>query len=409
MAGSPQEGVLWQRAQLAGIAMVSIFVLQFIAQYSGMVKRLWNGFFTVFFAVAAGLQLLNPGKLMWLAGDPIVKEIGLPWGRMVTYHEVAPGILTQVTGVMGITLIIYVLVVAYRYGRAGNRRRALPLLAACVIILLSIANDIGVMSGEHKFIYTMEYGYMALVLLMTFSMARQVMQAAGMKDALEKSQSEIFELNQNLEQMVEERTGELMESNEMLKIEIEVRSAVEEKLKDALEKIKTMSITDVLTDCYNRAYLIEHLPHEIRRASRYRYPFSVIMRDIDHFKRINDSYGHQAGDEVLRGVVHRVEEIIRDNVDWVARYGGEEFVLALPHTDLPGGICLAERLRRAISELKISYGEQLIRVTASFGVVCFNPLEGESDISPEQLINAADSRMYAAKEAGRNCVRPAID
>ncbi len=129
------------------------------------------------------------------------------------------------------------------------------------------------------------------------------------------------------------------------------------------------------------------------------------MCDIDHFKQINDTYGHMAGDQVLTDFVLSIMDLIRINVDWVVRYGGEEFLIILPETDLEGALCLGERLRRSIEETTIQTQGEEIHITASFGTVCFDPRNPVDMISPEAMINQADEYMYMAKQEGRNRVK----
>ena len=116
---------------------------------------------------------------------------------------------------------------------------------------------------------------------------------------------------------------------------------LEHSLRVANQRNRVLSITDALTGAYNRRYLMEQLPREVERCRRYAYPLSVIMCDIDHFKQINDDYGHAAGDDVLQQFVARIQKSIRNNSDWIARYGGEEFLLVLPETDFAGGMKVA--------------------------------------------------------------------
>ncbi len=180
---------------------------------------------------------------------------------------------------------------------------------------------------------------------------------------------------------------------------------LERSLREANEQIKRLSITDPLTGCYNRGYLMEHLPKEIKRAVRYLHPLSIAMTDIDHFKNVNDTYGHQAGDAVLRSFVELIRSSIRDGVDWVARYGGEEFVIVIPETELKCAEKMAERLRRKIETTEISIGnDRRIKITASFGVVCFDPKE-KKEMSTDKLIKEADKMLYEAKNEGRNRVK----
>ena len=179
---------------------------------------------------------------------------------------------------------------------------------------------------------------------------------------------------------------------------------LEKSLKDANEEIRILSITDTLTGCYNRAYMNENLPKEVKRAIRYNRPISLVMVDIDHFKKVNDTYGHQAGDEVLKGLVESIKGSIRSDVDWVARYGGEEFLVVFPETDFERAKCLAERLRRNISQKTIQINEKKIHITASFGVSGFTSSSSLRAVSHEALISQADESLYQAKQEGRNRV-----
>ncbi|MCE1225233.1 MAG: diguanylate cyclase [Geobacteraceae bacterium] len=172
------------------------------------------------------------------------------------------------------------------------------------------------------------------------------------------------------------------------------RDITEQKLLE--EQLRLMSVTDPLTGVYNRRFLQETLLKELYRAERHGDPFSLIMLDLDHFKRINDSYGHEAGDRVLRHVVTLIQKRIRSS-DCLARWGGEEFMLLLPHTPLAAANALAETLLLDLREAEVS---GIGRVSASFGVTT-----GQPGDTVERLEQRADALMYAAKQAGRNCVR----
>ena len=179
---------------------------------------------------------------------------------------------------------------------------------------------------------------------------------------------------------------------------------LEKSLKDAYEKIRVLSITDKLTGCFNRTYMDEYLAKEVTRATRYHRPVSLIMADIDHFKRVNDTYGHQAGDLILINFVSSVRKGLRKNVDWIARYGGEEFLMVLPETDLKSAVLTAERLREIVSKSVTEYGKHVISITASFGVAGYEPSSKNPEIPYEAIINRADSALYQAKNEGRNRV-----
>jgi len=175
-------------------------------------------------------------------------------------------------------------------------------------------------------------------------------------------------------------------------------------LEKANKEIKLLSRTDSLTGCYNRGHLNELLPREINRAVRYKHPMALAMCDIDHFKKVNDTYGHQCGDEVLKIFVQSITDLIRADTDWLARYGGEEFLLVLPETRLENAYGLAERLRKHIAQKILETAEDKVSITASFGVTGFDASTSANNITAETLINTADKYLYEAKKQGRNKV-----
>ena len=175
-------------------------------------------------------------------------------------------------------------------------------------------------------------------------------------------------------------------------------------LEKANGEIRLLSRKDSLTGCYNRGYLNEHLQHEIKRASRYHHPLSVALCDIDHFKRVNDTFGHLCGDMVLREFVKRLMSLIRSDMDWLARYGGEEFLLVLPETTFKNAGRLAERLRKQISKKVFKWEGEKITITASFGVTGLDKNMPGEDFSLDALIEMADQYLYQAKNTGRDKV-----
>ncbi|MCS0590169.1 GGDEF domain-containing protein [Massilia norwichensis] len=173
----------------------------------------------------------------------------------------------------------------------------------------------------------------------------------------------------------------------------------------AQQVLTNLSIRDPLTGSYNRRHLNAGLlDGEIARARRYRLSLSLIMCDLDGFKKINDTYGHHAGDEMLRSFATLVQTMTRDAIDTVVRYGGEEFLIILPETRLDGALELAERVRAAFAEQRVEVDGVQLGTTASFGVVGAE-FGGSHAVTPQGMIALADQLMYEAKHAGRNLVR----
>ncbi len=162
------------------------------------------------------------------------------------------------------------------------------------------------------------------------------------------------------------------------------------------------AMRDTLTRAHNRRYLVERLASEFAYARRHKTPLALIIFDIDHFKRVNDSHGHLAGDEVLREVAALVSRLIRAE-DVFARYGGEEFVVLARGIEQDNAVRFAERIRGAVERLEIPNEKTLLKVTVSAGVSSVAEI-AEGARNPEALFRLADERLYAAKSAGRNRV-----
>lgn len=171
------------------------------------------------------------------------------------------------------------------------------------------------------------------------------------------------------------------------------------KIKALNTRLREQAIRDSLTGLFNRRYMEEALERELLRAERKKQSLSLIMGDIDHFKEINDLYGHQVGDEVLRRFGSLLASHARGS-DICCRYGGEEFLLVLPDMEMARACERAEMLRREIARMPVGYGGEALRISASFGVAAF-PAHGTDG---GKLISTADSAMYRAKEGGRNRV-----
>jgi len=176
-----------------------------------------------------------------------------------------------------------------------------------------------------------------------------------------------------------------------------------ERLRDNFQTSIEMAITDALTGLFNRRYLESHLGTLVEQAGARGKPLAVLALDIDHFKSINDTHGHDAGDDVLRDFSLRIKRSIR-GIDLACRCGGEEFIIVMPETDMAVAASVAERLRRRIATepFAISEGTRRIPVTLSIGIATLR----ERDDTPAGLLKRADQALYRAKRDGRNRVVP---
>lgn len=197
------------------------------------------------------------------------------------------------------------------------------------------------------------------------------------------------ELNPHRRRMVEAAAGVL---------------AVSVKNAQLFREVRDNSVRDALTGCFTRGHAMDVIDGELRRARRSQTPVSLIMFDLDHFKEVNDRYGHLCGDAVLGAIGKRMKEVLRGS-DLRCRYGGEEFLVLLPETPLHGARRVAETLRREIAERPVPWSGEALTITASFGLA--QTLPGEVNVAA--VITRADQALYRAKDDGRNCVRIAAE
>jgi len=191
-----------------------------------------------------------------------------------------------------------------------------------------------------------------------------------------------------------------------LKGEIDRRKARERQLEALNEKLQRLSSLDGLTEIANRRHFDETLYKAWLKASQYRQPLSLLLLDIDYFKRYNDTYGHLQGDACLKQVAKTLAQSLQHPTDLAARYGGEEFVVLLPATDLAAATKVGERIRSTVADLSLDHSASPILpyVTVSVGVATANPFTLKALGTPQALISLADRALYKAKEAGRNSV-----
>jgi diguanylate cyclase len=196
-------------------------------------------------------------------------------------------------------------------------------------------------------------------------------------------------------------TAEMQQNNQSLEAKLSASKQEIDQLQENLETVRTESLTDPLTTLANRKSFDDALLRAIADAQASNEPMSLMLTDIDHFKKFNDTFGHLTGDQVLRLVAISVKQNVKGQ-DIAARYGGEEFAVVLPNTVLRAAITVADHIRCAVMAkelMKRSTGEHLGRVTISIGVAMLRP-----DDTPQSLIERADHCLYAAKRNGRNQV-----
>jgi len=196
--------------------------------------------------------------------------------------------------------------------------------------------------------------------------------------------------------------GDRIQLGENTLIRVSLQDATEQ---EAARRMYNAAVQDPLTGVFNRGHLEASLVSEFAFALRHKVPLSVLFVDLDHFTKVNNTYGHQAGDAALQLTAQAIQNAVRIE-DMVTRYGGEEFVLVARGIDSAGGAILAERVRRTVESITIPFRGQAIRITASVGVATHEPNTPYD--SHEQLIAAADRAVYRAKAEGRNRVCQAM-
>lgn len=194
---------------------------------------------------------------------------------------------------------------------------------------------------------------------------------------------------------LKKRNGKLQETVNQTRAELTLTART---ARDAQEALKEQALRDGLTGLWNRRAVFAMLEKEIYRAQRDRFPVTVVMIDLDHFKNINDTYGHPTGDEVLAEAARRLVEVMRP-YDFIGRYGGEEFLVVLPSCSSHHGVRRAEEFRRSIAAMPVYTAAGQLAITCSVGVAAY-----DEAMPPDDLIHRADEALYRAKRMGRNCV-----
>lgn len=258
--------------------------------------------------------------------------------------------------------------------------------------------------------YSQMIGIILELVFLSFALAYRI---NDVKKTRELAQQEALVLTKRVSDERRERLKAQLETldvhkrmNDNLEREVELRTqqleATKLKLENMNAELVQLSVTDPLSGIHNRRYFDDKLIDECKRAYRAKQPLAVIIADIDHFKPINDNFGHVVGDECIRKTANALKSVVRRPSDLLARYGGEEFVLILPNGDLEEATQVAENCRIAVEDLLFEYNGKRINLTISAGVASWVPTK---ESSYKELLKAADSALYLAKNSGRNCVQ----
>lgn len=254
----------------------------------------------------------------------------------------------------------------------------LPML---ITVPLDFALRVEILQGE----YLSQYAWLFFMFMHCMIQSRRLTSAIDYTNRM----------SQTLALEVEKKTESLEEKNRQLLM-------VQNELRRANHELKALSVTDGLTGTYNRLYFDRQFQVEWQRSRREQEPFSIVLLDIDHFKQVNDQYGHMAGDQCLKSIAKWIEMIFKRSNDVVCRYGGEEFAILLPNTAAEQALVAAEQLRKLIADTPVKYADIELQITISVGVAGSVP---QQDAQPTDLLRAADTALYGVKRHGRNGVK----
>ncbi len=312
----------------------------------------------------------------------------LPYATMIRYSA-ALAIITCLT----ILLISYYITVKTRHKYAIYFSLAWSMFLVGTVVLAM--NKFGFIPRNAMTESAAQIGSAIEIILLSFALAERLHDATARRF---RAEAETLRMNETL-------IASKQMQNEALEVEVEQRTR---DLRLALERVnklntelEDLSTLDQVTGVRNRRYFDEMMEREFRRGKRNERDLSLIMIDLDRFKSVNDTYGHQAGDQCLKAVASEVYRLVKRPPDLVCRYGGEELAVVLPETNLEGALLIAERVRSHIENLLIESSEGRIQITASVGVSACLP---NTQSSVHALVERADQALYRAKDRGRNRV-----
>ena len=395
---------LWVLAD-GGISFVALFTMndEFIkiehAFFSALSIIVLMGFTANLFS----LKKYNYRYYLSLKRLAIVIFISIPISYFLTRLDI--GLLTQVLTSLGLLPLLYI---ARNLPEHQNRLSVTYSIMLLVQLSFNFLGYIFLFSGiDAQAINCVDMlAFWVMAIMVTYIMGRRYhahlqdvklaqQQVIASAHASEVAQKELIAVQQEGQELLESRVQERT---------LELNIALQE-LEIANQELKEKSTIDELSGLYNRRYYDQKSLAEFRRSRRNLTPLSIILVDIDHFKKVNDNYGHLIGDKCIVESANVIKSLLRRSTDIGCRYGGEEFCLILPETDGKGALALAQEVCQSISEQRIFTDEGDIQLTVSCGVTTYHQEKG---ITPESIFSSADSALYKAKQAGRNQVQVSL-
>lgn len=363
-------------AVLNGLIAGSIVAVSFgLAGLGDQLIGVWRAWFISDFL---GALVLTPAILAWLYRGEVPysgerrREATILTILLSLFALIAMGPLAEFAGPVASHPLILALPLAWGAVRFGAARASIWVVLVSLLVVWGTGQGYGAFNAV-----SVDHPLPGLQFTI-FLIAITTLTTGAIATAQLRIEQALVEANRRLGERVDERTQALRESE---------------------ERLGNLSTTDDLTGASNRAYFLEMSKMEFYRARRYQRQLAVLMMDGDRFKRVNDTYGHAAGDVVLKVLTETCQEVLRAS-DIFGRIGGEEFAATLPDTDLTGAMEVAERLRQAVEAREIEIDTDTVSMTVSIGVAVIS----EETTEYEQLLKKADDALYRAKEAGRNKV-----
>lgn len=358
----------------------------------------WVGFAAIFASILAN-QLFNFKEHfpLWHKGFVRLSVCGL---ALLTVSIFVPNLLAlQMTVGLTLTICISLVAISGILWRKYYQKDAFIFNLAWLLLLIGIVlfalNRFALISNGPVIESAVQLGAALQIVFLSYLMAQRIT-----KDYKRRYEAEYDARANNLKNFQLER-----QHAQALELAVQEKTSA---LHDALLQVSKLnldlariSITDALTGLHNRRHFDSLLATELKRAARDKHPISLILLDADHFKRVNDSYGHAVGDECLQQLAHIITSALRKPSDYAFRYGGEELAILLTNTDIEGALVVAEKVRITLEATSLKIGAQVLHLTASLGVKSLYPSQ---NTQTAELFEPADQALYNAKSKGRNCV-----